>query len=199
MKKTRGLLFLDLFLTSFEIGFLSTSFHVAAKAEAIDDISYVEFDDDGIFRLGYYPQDVVSNISAEEIMANGDLKQTSLGDRYYIYQSRKFAIIETATIDTEGPYGFRFSNWDLVDDYNNRNNVVVEFKDVEWQLLKKAKTKTLPVLSPRIFWIERYSTLRFLPISLTIIRLYLTISINLSKKWPSLTKIANILPMGLRV
>ena len=142
MKKQLGLFFSGIFALSVGIGFLYTAFNHSdvQKAKAGSNISYVKFDDKGVFKLGSYPQDIVTSISADEIINSGSLKETELGTKYYIYQSKKYAIIENAVVDTENSAGRMLSNGEAVNNYNNQSNVVIEFKDIEWQLLKKEKT-----------------------------------------------------------
>lgn len=151
MKKTRGLFFFGIFAVALGIGFLSTSFKPSAqRVEAASDISYVKFDDKGIVRLGEYPQNIVTNISAEEIKTNGELKQTLYGSKYYIYNSKKYSILDEVKIDSVGADGRKLSNGDLVTSYYGQNNIVFEFSDIEWQLLKTGKDNTAYLISTRI-------------------------------------------------
>jgi len=138
MNKSLGLFFGSLFLGAIGIG----SFYAAANrsngvgVDAKSTLSYVTFDDKGTCRLGSYPQYVCDTIPATEIKNNGELKQTTSGDKYYVYQSKKYAIIETAVVDNEQSAGRLLSNGAPADSYNGQTDVVISFEDIEWQLLK---------------------------------------------------------------
>lgn len=143
MKKTRGLFFFGIFAIALGIGFLSTSFKPSAqRVEAASDISYVKFDDDGIVRLGEYPQNIVTTVSADDIKNNGTVTTTTGGNKYYTYHNKRYAIIENAVVDTEGSSGRILSNGQAINDYNGQSNVVIEFNTIEWQLLKVDKNDT---------------------------------------------------------
>ena len=140
MKKTRGLFFFGIFAIALGIGFLSSSFKPnAQRVEAASDISYVKFDDEGIVRLGEYPQNIVTTVSADDIKTNGTVTTTSGGNKYYTYHNKKYAIIENAIVDTEGSSGRILSNGEAINNYNGQSNVVIEFNTIEWQLLKVDK------------------------------------------------------------
>ncbi|MBQ7996027.1 MAG: hypothetical protein IJ247_07455 [Bacilli bacterium] len=143
MKKSLGLFFFGIFTTALGIGFLSSSLkHSAQKVEAASDISYVKFDDEGIVRLGEYPQNIVTTVSADDIKTNGTVTTTTGGNKYYTYHNKKYAIIENAVVDTEGSSGRILSNGEAINNYNGQSNVVIEFNTIEWQLLKIDKNDT---------------------------------------------------------
>lgn len=140
MKKTRGLFFFGIFAIALGIGFLSTSFKsIAQRVEAASNISYVKFDENGIVRLGEYPQNIVTTVSADDIKTNGTITTTTGGSKYYTYHNKKYAIIENAIVDTEGSSGRILSNGEAINNYNGQSNVVIEFNTIEWQLLKVDK------------------------------------------------------------
>ena len=152
MKKSLGLFFFGLFAGALGIGCFATSLapkkvqEVAAEGE----VSYVEFDQKGIFKLGSYPQNVRSDLSAFVIINDGVLKQTSSGWNYYLYNNSKYVIIDKAVVDNEGSAGKVLSNNEPVNDYEGRTNVVVEFKDIEWQLLKTSNNNSAYLISTSI-------------------------------------------------
>lgn len=154
MKKSLGLFFFGIFAVATGIGCFSATFSNKniTKVEAASNVSYVEFDDDGIFKLGSYPQNVNKDLSADEIKNNGTLRETTLGSKYYIYQNKKYAIIENAVVDTENSADRSLSTGDLVDSYNGASNVVIEFNEIEWQLLKinKDDADTAFLISTRV-------------------------------------------------
>ena len=158
MKKIRSFFFAGSFLVAAGIGFLSASFNLnAKKVNAAGEISYVEFDDKGITKLGSYPQHIVTNISADEIRNNGNVKETELGNKFYIYKSKKYAIIDNVVIDTENSNNRYLSNGALVNDYLNQSNIVIEFNEIEWQILKSGKDDTAYLISTNILDREVYN------------------------------------------
>ena len=165
MKKSLGLFFFGIFAVAIGIGCFSatTNHHEINRTEAKDEISYVNFDDNGIVKLGSYPQDVRSDLSANEIKNNGSLKQTPYGSKYYIYNNAKYVIIDTAVVDTEYSSGKKLSNGANVDEYNGQNDIVIEFKDIEWQLLKEGDDNTVYLVSTRILDREIYNVATCVP------------------------------------
>jgi hypothetical protein len=160
MKKTRGLFFFGIFAIALGIGFLSSSFKPSSqRVEAASDISYVKFDDNGIVRLGEYPQNIVTTVSADEIKTNGVATTTTGGNKYYTYHNKRYAIIENAIVDTEGSSGRILSNGDEINNYNGQSNVVIEFNTIEWQLLKidKNDKDTAYLISTNILDREIYN------------------------------------------
>lgn len=160
MKKARGLFFFGIFAIALGIGFLSSSFKPSAqRVEAASDISYVKFDDKGIVRLGEYPQNIVTTVSADDIKTNGTVTMTTGGNKYYTYHNKKYAIIENAIVDTEGSSGRILSNGDAINNYNGQSNVVIEFNTIEWQLLKTSKDDkdTVYLISTNILDREIYN------------------------------------------
>lgn len=143
MKKSLGLFFFGIFAVATGIGCFSATFNNKniTKVEAAS-TEYVKFDDEGIVRLGEYPQNIVTTVSAEDIKTNGSVTTTTGGNKYYTYHNKRYAIIENAVVDTEGSSGRILSNGDEINNYNGQSNVVIEFNTIEWQLLKVDKDDT---------------------------------------------------------
>lgn len=143
MKKSLGLFFFGIFAVATGIGCFSATFNNKniTKVEAAS-TEYVKFDENGIVRLGEYPQNIVTNISADDIKTNGSVTTTTGGNKYYTYHNKRYAIIENAIVDTEGSSGRVLSNGEAVNNYNGQSNVVIEFNTIEWQLLKVDKDDT---------------------------------------------------------
>jgi len=139
MKKTRGLFFFGIFAIALGIGFLSASFKSGVQKAEAASTEYVKFDENGIVRLGEYPQNIVTTVSADDIKTNGVVTTTTGGNKYYTYHNKRYAIIENAIVDTEGSSGRILSNGDEINSYNGQSNVVIEFNTIEWQLLKISK------------------------------------------------------------
>lgn len=157
MKKTRGLFFFGIFAIALGIGFLSSSFKPSAQRVEAASIEYVQFDKNGIVRLGSYPQNVVTSVSADTIRNNG-AKKGSSENEYWIYNNKQYSIISTAVVDTENSSGRLLSNGETVDSYNNRTDVVFEFTSIEWQLLKKGDNDTAYLISTRVLDRQIYNT-----------------------------------------
>ena len=142
MKKTRGLFFFGIFAIALGIGFLSASFKSGVQKVEAASTEYVKFDENGIVRLGEYPQNIVTTVSADDIKTNGVVTTTTGGNKYYTYHNKRYAIIENAIVDTEGSSGRILSNGEEINSYNGQSNVVIEFNTIEWQLLKVDKNDT---------------------------------------------------------
>ncbi len=142
MKKTLGLCFFGIFSISLGIGFLSASFKSGVQKVEAASTEYVKFDENGIVRLGEYPQNIVTTVSADDIKTNGVVTTTTGGNKYYTYHNKRYAIIENAIVDTEGSSGRILSNGEEINRYNGQSNVVIEFNTIEWQLLKVDKNDT---------------------------------------------------------
>ena len=151
MKKSVWLFLAGLF--SFALGAGSLLHHFNGKevkaVEAKDEVSYVTFDEKGVFKLGSYPQNVVTDITAQEIKNGGSKKGTSQRE-YYIYNSKMYSIIDSAVVDEEGSSGRKLSSGEEVNSYQAKNDVVFEFSDIEWQLLKKGENDTAYLISTRV-------------------------------------------------
>lgn len=147
MKKSLGLFFFGIFAVATGIGCFSATFNNKniTKVEAAS-TEYVKFDENGLVRLGEYPQNIVTNISAEDIKTNGTVTTTTGGNKYYTYHNKRYAIIENAIVDTEGSSGRILSNGDEINYYNGQSNVVIEFNTIEWQLLKIDKNEDIAYL-----------------------------------------------------
>ena len=156
MKKHLTLLFAGLALCATAFG-LAVRGQPFTKTEAATTKS-ITLDENGMCKLGSYPQDVTTSVSAIDVKNNGAMKQTSYGEKYYIYNNSKYVIIETASVDPEGSSGKTLSNGENADSYNNQTNVVVEFKDIEWQLLKEGEKNTAYLISTRILDREIYNS-----------------------------------------
>ena len=142
MKKSVWLFLVSLFSVAIGAGCLRQSLGKTEVqiAEAKDDVSYVSFDEKGIFKLGSYPQNVVTDITAQEIK-NGGSKKGASQREYYIYNSKMYSIIDSAVVDEEGSSGRKLSSGEEVNSYQAKNDVVFEFSDIEWQLLKKRRKR----------------------------------------------------------
>ena len=139
MKRKLGIFLSSLLFGAIGIGFLYSSLkekNVKPVDAALNLTKYITLDENGTCRFGSYPQNIVTDISANTIRNQGSLKETSIKNKYYIYNSKKYAIIENAVIDTEGSNDRYFSNGEAVNDYIGRSDVVIEFNDIEWELLK---------------------------------------------------------------
>ena len=157
MKKSLGLLFFGLFVGATGLGCLYSSFDHEVKEVKAESKSYIQFDDKGICRLGYYPQNVVTSVAADTIR-NGGSKKGSSENEYWIYGNKRYSIISTAVVDTENSSGRLLSNGETVDSYNNRTDVVFEFTSIEWQLLKKGDNDTAYLISTRVLDRQIYNT-----------------------------------------
>lgn len=157
MKKGLSLFLSSLFVSSVGLGLLYSSFksNDVKRVDAKDDISYVTLDDKGTYKLGSFPQNIVTDISADTIKNNGTKKETMLGPTFYIYNNKKYSIIDNAEVDQENVGSHTLSNGEMINDYNN-TQVVIEFNDVEWQLLKKDTDNTAYLISTRILAREIY-------------------------------------------
>ena len=152
MKKHLGLLFFGLFITAAGIGCFSAAFNNdnIKPAEAKDDVSYIQLDENETCLFGEYPQKIVTTVSADDIRTQGAIKETPYGGKYYLYHSKKYAIVDTALVDTEGSGGRTLSNGELVNSYNGFPNAVFEFNQIEWQLLKKCDDGTAYLITTNV-------------------------------------------------
>ena len=151
MKKI-WLFFLGLFSLSIGLGFSSSvagGRKVSNKGKNTAE-SNITLKEDGTCILGSYPQNIVTNITADEIKTNGVVKETPYGSKYYIYQSKKYAILDEVKIDAVNADGRYLSNGDPVNSYYGKTNVVFEFNDIEWQYLKDGEENTVYLISTRI-------------------------------------------------
>ena len=151
MKKI-WLFFLGLFSLSIGLGFSSSvagGRKTSNKGKNLAE-NNITLKEDGTCILGSYPQNIVTNITADEIKTNGELIQTLDGNKYYIYQSKKYAILDEVKIDAVGADGRYLSNGDPVNSYYGKTNVVFEFNDIEWQYLKDGDDNIAYLISTRI-------------------------------------------------
>ena len=103
MKKGLSLFLSSLFVSSAGLGLLYSSFksNDVKRVDAKDDISYVTLNDKGVCNLGSFPQNIVTDISADTIKNNGTKKETMLGPTFYIYNNKKYSIIDNTEVDQE--------------------------------------------------------------------------------------------------
>lgn len=143
MKNTRGLFFFGIFAIATGIGFLSTSFKTSAqRVEAASNVSYLQFDENGIVTFGSYPQVYRPDISLSDLQNNGTfVAGTNSSMDYYSYNNSKFYVIETSHVHTNP--NVDISSYYLSDGQtqimtmDNKNNLVIEFKPIEWFIIEK--------------------------------------------------------------
>lgn len=144
MKKSLGLFFFGIFAVATGIGCFSATFNNknTTKVEAASNVSYLQFDENGIVKFGSYPQVYRSDISLSDLQNNGTFVEgTNSSMDYYIYNNSKFYVIETSHVHTNP--NVDISSYYLSDGQtqimtmDNKNNLVIEFKPIEWFIVEK--------------------------------------------------------------
>lgn len=159
MKNFLGLLFFSLFVNSAGFGCVYSSFNDVEIQRAKDDAEsskVVTISDSETFKLGTYPQDICLAYNSVEVK-HGTLKVTSGGKEYYEYQDKKYFVIDTCEVDLEEAGSRKLSDGEAVDTYSGTKNVVIEFQDIEWELLKKNDDGTAYLISTRVLEREQYN------------------------------------------
>ena len=159
MKNILGLLFFSLFVDSAGFGCVYSSFNNVEIQRAKDDAEsskVVTISDSETFKLGTYPQGICLAYNSVEVK-QGALKVTSGGKEYYEYQDKKYFVIDTCEVDLEEAGSRKLSDGEAVDTYSGTKNVVIEFQDIEWELLKKNDDGTAYLISTRVLEREQYN------------------------------------------
>lgn len=159
--KKRTLAFLSLLTVSIGMGLLSSCGNSNSADKGSDGVSYVTLDENGIAKLGSYPQDISTEPNYDEIRSNGSKKTTSGGAEYYLYKDNAYAMIDNVLIDEEGSSNRYLSNGEAVNDYKERVDVAIAFKGIEWQMLKENDDNTAYLISTRVLDREIYSNAEF--------------------------------------
>ena len=159
MKNILGLLFFSLFVNSAGFGCVYSSFNDVEIQRAKDDAEsskVVTISDSETFKLGTYPQDICLAYNSVEVK-QGTKKVTSGGKEYYEYHDKKYFVIDTCEVDLEEAGSRKLSDGEAVDTYSGTKNVVIEFQDIEWELLKKNDDGTAYLISTRVLEREQYN------------------------------------------
>ena len=105
--------------------------------------------------LGSFPQSIASDVTADEIIQNGE-KQIVFGVEYYFYHEKKYTILPYSEIDLEGSSDSKLSNGHPVEEYLSASNIVIEFKDLEWEYLKEGEGEYIYLITSTIIDREVY-------------------------------------------
>ena len=161
----RMLLFASLATITFGLGFLSSCSNGdsadSAKGDKNSAINYVTLDENEKFTLGSYPQDVTDSVSKRDLLDKGAEKKTSQGVTYYLYENKKYMVLNHAEIDTEGSNNRFLSNGASVNSYIDRTDIVIEFKELEWQLLKESQDGNAFLITTSVIDREIYNNTEF--------------------------------------
>lgn len=163
--RKRILLFASLATITFGLGFLSSCSNDenadAGQSGKNSAINYVTLDENDTCLLGSYPQNVTSEVTKRDLQERGTEKKTSQGFTYYIYENKKYMVLDHAEIDTEGSANRYLSNGESVNSYIGRTDIVIEFKDIEWQLLKESEDGNAFLITTNIIDREIYNITEF--------------------------------------
>lgn len=112
------------------------------KADAASSAAYLQFDENGITQFGSYPRVYRSDISLSDLQNNATfVPGTNSSMDYYLYNNSKFYVIETSKVHADP--NVDISNYYLSDGVSqiktmdNKNNLVIEFKPIEWFIIEK--------------------------------------------------------------
>ena len=105
--------------------------------------------------LGSFPQSIANDVTADEIIQNGE-KQIVFGVEYYLYHEKKYTILPYSEIDLEGSSDSKLSNGHPVEEYLSASNIVIEFKDLEWEYLKEGEGEYIYLITSTIIDREVY-------------------------------------------